>query len=145
MDKCKFTLKDIEPQLIEDVDKYIKAIITNAVKRYYKKQNRLKKYQIVFYSYEDLSDEIGYEDNFNDICAKYIEVDEYKIPVYSPALYDALLKLSDMQRTVVLRNIILKTPLIQIAKDFGISHRMVQRHKHNAIDKLRRSMKRYEE
>lgn len=145
MDKCKFTLKDIEPQLIEDVDKYIKAIIANAVKRYYKKQNRLKKYQIVFYSYEDLSDEIGYEDNFNDICAKYIEVDEYKIPVYSPALYDALLKLSDMQRTVVLRNIILKTPLIQIAKDFGISHRMVQRHKHNAIDKLRRSMKRYEE
>ena len=78
MDKCKFTLKDIEPQLIEDVDKYIKAIIANAVKRYYKKQNRLKKYQIVFYSYEDLSDEIGYEDNFNDICAKYIEVDEYK-------------------------------------------------------------------
>jgi hypothetical protein len=144
VDKCKFTLKDIEPQLIEDVDKYIKTTIANSVKRYYKKQNRHRKYQIVFYSYEECIEEIGYEENFTDICARYIDIDGHRIPVYNQSLFKALFELSSIQRNVLLRNVVLKTPMAQIAKDFGISQRMIQRHKHNAIDKVRRSMKKYE-
>lgn len=116
MDKCKFTLKDIEPQLIEDADKYIKTIIANAIKRYYKKQNRLKKYQIVLYSYEEYPDKIGCEDNFDDICARYIDIDGHRIPVYNHNLFDALFELSNVQRNILLRNIVLKIPMAQLAK-----------------------------
>ena len=70
----------------------------------------------------------------------YIEVRGVKIPVFNTRLAEALNELTEDQKTVLLQNVILKIPLNQIADDFGISTRMVEKHKHNALLFLKRRL-----
>lgn len=70
----------------------------------------------------------------------YIEVRGVKIPVFNTRLAEALNELTEDQKTVLLQNVILKIPLNQIADDLGISTRMVEKHKYNALLFLKRRL-----
>ena len=72
------------------------------------------------------------------LLCDYIEVRGVKIPVFNTRLAEALNELKEDQKTVLLQNVILKIPLNQIADDLGISTRMVEKPKHNALLFLKR-------
>lgn len=75
-----------------------------------------------------------------DVTSQYIEVKGVKIPVFNTKLSEALNELTETQRTILLQNVILKIPLNQIADELGISTRMTEKHKHNAIMFLKRRL-----
>lgn len=48
--------------------------------------------------------------------------------------------LTDRERDVILRNVVLKTPLKKIAFDIGVSERMVKYYKKSAQNKMRKEL-----
>lgn len=89
---------------------------------------------------------MGYEDSgFDEILCQYIEVNGIQIPVYNSDLAIALLELTEIQRSILIQNVVLEVTLKQIAYDLKISERMARKHKHNAIESIRRRMNRENE
>lgn len=92
---------------------------------------------------ETFAENLGYEDTgYEKVLCQYIEVKGVQVPVHNPDLAIALLTLTEIQRTVLIQNIVLDITLKQIACDLKISERMVRKHKHNAIESIRRRMNR---
>ena len=69
-----------------------------------------------------------------------IDVQGIKIPVLNPELADALRSLTEKQRLVLLKNVVLNVSLKQIALELGISIGMAEKHKNNAIRAIKRRM-----
>lgn len=143
MGKSTLVLKeDINDELIDYIDKYIKTVIINTKRRYYKNQKREEKYGVVLVELEKFEENLFYEEpGYNDVVYDYIVVDGINIPVYNPCLYEALSALTNLQRTVLIKNIVLDLPLKDIAHMLGISKRMAEKHKHNALKSVRKKMK----
>ncbi|MCI9449409.1 MAG: sigma-70 family RNA polymerase sigma factor [Clostridiales bacterium] len=103
----------------------------------------MKKHGIVLVDLETLSETLGAEDeDFETVLCQHIEVSGLQIPVYNQELAIALLELTDMQRSILLQNVVLNITLKKIACELKISERMARKHKHNAIESIRRRMKR---
>ena len=69
-----------------------------------------------------------------------IDVQGVKIPILNPELADTPRSLTETQRLVLLKNVVLKIPMKQIALELGISIGMVEKHKNNAIRIIKRRM-----
>ena len=67
-----------------------------------------------------------------------------EITVNDDALSDCLNNLSNREREIVLRNVVLRTPLKEIAADMGLSERMVKYCKKKALEKMKKGMARNE-
>lgn len=146
MSDLVFTKDDIADETIEYIDKYFKTVIINAKREYFRKEQRHQKFGISFVPLDESENnltiqEMGYE---HAIC-EFLEINGVQIPVYDPALAYSLKKLTHSQRSVLLQNVVLKIPLDTIAKNLGICPRMASKHKHNAIEVVKRSLKSYEE
>ena len=46
--KTDFSFEDITSELLDYVDKYVKTVISNSKRRYYRNKKRPRKYGIVF-------------------------------------------------------------------------------------------------
>lgn len=87
MEKRTYTLTDINEDLIHYVDRYLKKVIINAKRRYYRCRNKKEKYGIIFVDLDSFEEELGYEDNnYDAVICRYIEVKGRQIPVYEPKL-----------------------------------------------------------
>ncbi len=134
-------IDDIDAGLLNYIDKYFKTVIINCKKRYYGKFSRLQKRGIVFVELEKYAENLRYDEaGFEKVICQYIDVQGIKIPVYNPELAEALLSLSETQRLVLIRNVVFDIPMKQIAFELGISKRMVEKHKHNALQAVRRML-----
>lgn len=141
MIKSEFTAENIPEELIGYVDGYIKTVIKNTKKRFYKQKTRYKKYGLVFVELDKYTENLRYEDpGFERALHQDIDVTGVKIPILNPELADALRGLTEAQRVVILKNAFLNVPIKTIASELGISCRMVEKHKHNAIESIKRSM-----
>ncbi len=137
----QFSPDDISREVLEYVDNYEKKVITNAKHYFYRKQNRAKKYGIVWVELDDCEEELhSTETDFDTVFAEYINVRGIKVPVYNPVLADAIKRLTESQRVILLQNVVLGIPLKEIAVSFGISERMACRHRQNAIESIKRRM-----
>ena len=54
-------------------------------------------------------------------------------------------ELSEIHLQILLQSAVLQITIEDMAKEFGISKRMVYRYKHDAIAELRKKLKNYEE
>lgn len=79
------------------------------------------------------------------MLCQLIDVQGIKIPVLNPELADALRSLTETQRLVLLKNVVLNIPMKQIALELGVSIGMVEKHKNNAIRAIKRRMSADEE
>ena len=139
--KTDFLLEDISDELLDYVDKYLKTVISNAKRRYYRKTKRPRKYGIVFVELDKYAEDLHYDEpGFEQALCQLIDVQGAKIPVLNPELADALRSLTDTQRLVLLKNVVLKIPMKQIALELGVSIGMVEKHKNNAIRIIKRRM-----
>ena len=74
------------------------------------------------------------------MLCQLIDVQGIKIPVLNPELADALRSLTETQRLVLLKNVVLNIPMKQIALELGVSIGMVEKHKKNAMRAIKRRM-----
>lgn len=81
-----------------------------------------------------------YDDDFEKVCTTYITVKDIPIPVHDPDLAEALLDLTEVQRMVVLRSIVLGDKLADIAKEIGVSVQMISKHKIKALRVIKERM-----
>lgn len=141
MKSIRLFIEDITNEHIEFCDMYIKKVITNAKRKFYRPKTKIEKYQIVFVGLDTCEDEISYEDSaFEEIFTTYITVNDIPIPVYNPDLAKALLELTEIQRMVVLRNIVLGDRLSDIADEIGVSVQMISKHKIKALEIIKERM-----
>ena len=139
--KTDFSLEDISEELLDYVDKYLKTVISNAKRRYYRKTKRPRKYGIVFVELDKYAEDLHYDEpGFEQALCQLIAVQGVKIPILNPELADTLRSLTETQRLVLLKNVVLKIPMKQIALELGISIGMVEKHKNNAIRIIKRRM-----
>ena len=139
--KTDFSLEDISEELLDYVDKYLKTVISNTKRRYYRNKKRPRKYGIVFVELDKYAEDLHYDDpELEKVLCQLIDVQGVKIPVLNPELADALRSLTETQRLVLLKNVVLRIPLKQIALELGISIGMVEKHKNNAIRIIKRRM-----
>lgn len=136
-----YTKQNLTLDLIHYIDRYLKTVIINAKRYYYKKRGRAQKYGIIFVDWESCENLLLYEEKYHSLFCQYIEEHGIKIPIYNPDLAEALLLLTDTQRTVLLCNIVLGLPLKQIALELNLSKSMIEKHKHNALELIRERMK----
>lgn len=146
MEKRLFSISDISEDLIHYADKYLKRVIINAKYHYYRKQKQKDKYGIVIVDLDLFIEDLGDEDRgYESVLCQYIEVKGVRIPVYNQELASALLSLTELQRRVLIQNVCLNTTLKDISRELNISERMARKHKHNAIEAIRRRMQNHEE
>ena len=139
--KTDFSFEDITSELLDYVDKYLKTVISNTKRRYYRKIKRAREYGIVFVELDKYAEDLHYDDpELEKVLCQLIDVQGVKIPVLNPELADALRSLTETQRLVLLKNVVLKIPMKQIALELGISIGMVEKHKNNAIRIIKRRM-----
>lgn len=140
-----FTTNDLTEETLHYIDKYLKVTIMNAKRDYFRRENKSRKNGITFVTLEQAENDLVYDDpDLTALSCDFIEENGVRIPVINPALSFALKKLTSPQRTILLKNVVLKIPLEEISAELGICLRMTKKHKHNAIEAVKRSMKAYE-
>lgn len=140
MKKQGFVLDNINEDLLHTADKYIKKVIINTRNTYLRKKLKLKNSGIIFLSVETLDEIPSEENNFIDKYCCYIKECDVSIPVENPQLAEALLSLTEKQRSVLLRHVVLKIPISKIALSMGISQRMAELHKQRALKNIKERM-----
>lgn len=136
------SIEVFENELIPYADRYFKKVIINSQNTYFKEIIKRQKYGIEFVAFSECNDddlrvdEKGYE----MAVSPTLETKEFRITLETPALLTAFCQLTHLQQKVLIYNVILKIPLREIADKFNVSQRMIEKHKANALKKLKRSV-----
>ena len=142
--KKVFTPQDIEDKMLYYFDAYIKQVIRNAQKNYFRNSFRHTKYD---YSFEPYSDEVCYlqGEGVDQKIALYDIVEkQMKIEIDSKQLYQAILELSERQREVIFLSVVSDLPMEIVAERMGISIGKAYKHRRKALSILRERLKEYE-
>ena len=137
----KFTLSDIRIEVIETADRYMKAVLINAKNRYFRLLRKIDRDGITVFELEKYESNLAYEESgFAKIDSKCFLIGGETITMERSDLTDALLTLTPIQLDVLLKSILLERSQDKIAAEYGITTRMVRKHKHIALQKLRRRL-----
>lgn len=145
MGKEKFGFDEVNADVIVYVDRYLKLLMSNVKYSFLEKYNSVDRpiYNCVYLKENDIR--FSYCDQkIEKILYNTYTVEDAEITVNNDTLSDCLNSLSDREREIVLRSIVLRTPLKDIAADIGISERMVKYCKKNALEKMKKGMARSE-
>lgn len=146
MKKTIFNLHDINEEIILSADSYLRTVIINKKRHYIRKITKLSRHGIAMLELEKYESNLIYNDNhFNSVGITYFHIKGQRIPIRIPEIAEALSELPEINLQILLQSTVLQITIEKIAKEFGISKRMVYRYKHNAIEELRRKLKNYEE
>ena len=138
----KLFIEDITFEHIEFCDKYIKKVITNMRRSYYRSANRRCKGDILYIDFDSVSEEVGSEDAaYETVAATCFMVGNVSVPVSDFDMAKALKELPEKQRLVLLRNVVLEESLTDIAKDMNVSVTMVAKYRNKALDYIRKRLK----
>lgn len=146
MKKTSFTLHDINSEIKICADSYLRTVIINKKRHYIRKITKLSRHGISLLELEKFESNLTYNDSyFNRIGTTYFCIKGQHIPIRIPELAEALSELPEIHLQVLLQTVILKIPIEDLAKEFGVTKRMINIHKRNAIQELRKKLKDYEE
>lgn len=141
MAEKRYTLEDVNEEILNHTDRYLKRTMINAKNSYYRKIS-IKDKKITIINIENIQDILADNDDlFDDLLCEVFLVKNIKIRIFDNALSKALSNITDRQRNVLLLNVALDIPLSKVAHSFGISLRAVEKHKQKALEKIRKEMK----
>lgn len=136
-----FTLSDIRTEVVDTADRYMKAVLINKKNRYFRVLRKLERNGITIFELEKYESNLEYEEKgFNAIDSETFVVGKETITLEKSELTEALHTLTPIQLDILLKSILLEMPQEALANEFGISKRMVRKHKHNALEKMRRRL-----
>jgi len=131
--KTAFEQEEIENRFVS----FCKTVIRNELFDVYREENR---YAEVFVPLDIHIDALSMCDCYETDYVKFY-ADDFVILIENESLSQAMPKLTDRQREVVLRYFLLNEKDAEIAKNFGISAKMVGKHRAKALVALRKMMK----
>lgn len=136
-----FTLSDIHLEVIDTADRYMKAVLINTKNRYFRVLRKHERNGITIFELEKYESNLAYEESgFRNVDSEHFIVGKETITLERSALTEALHLLSPIQLEILLKSILLGKTQESLAEEYGISKRMVRKHKHNALEKLRRRL-----
>lgn len=136
-----FTLSDIRIEVIDTADRYMKAVLINRKKRYFRVLRKHERNGITFFELEKYESNLAHEEKgFSAIDSESFVVGNETITLEKSELTEALHTLTPIQLDILLKSALLEMSQETLAAEFGISKRMVRKHKHNALEKMRRRL-----
>ncbi len=142
MSNITYKLSDINEELIELADKYIKAVISNSKIDAVRKKERRKKSEFIIYRIDNFPEELIYEEpSFENLFLQRFQVNDINFFINNDNLIEALLHLTDIQRKILFQTEIAQKTQREIAKEMGISFQMISKHRKTAIKKLKEELK----
>lgn len=136
-----FTLSDIHIEVIDTADKYLKGVLINTKHRYFRILRRHERDGITIFELEKYESNLAYEENgYHGVDSECFVVGNDTIVMEKSELTEALFSLTPIQRDILLRSVFTTISQKELAKEYGITVRMVQKHKFAAIAKLRRRL-----
>ena len=137
----KFTLSDIRIEVIETADRYMKGVLINTKNRYFRILRKMDRDGVTVLELEKYESNLAYEESgFARIDSECFLVGGEIITMERSELTDALQTLTPIQLDVLLKSILLERSQDEIAAEYGFTTRMVRKHKHVALQKLRRRL-----
>ena len=141
MRKNEFELGEITEDVIIYVDKYIKLLMSNVKYSFLEKYNAEQKLICNYIQIKENDIRFSYQDaGIEKILSDIYVVESTEIIIKNSRMAECLNKLTYREREVILRNVVLKTPLKKIAFDIGVSERMVKYYKKSALNKMRKEL-----
>lgn len=139
MTDAYFSLSDIHEDVLHTSDKYMKKVLINAKRKFYRDLPKGDPTGRPHYELERCQAVLSYEeDGFLLADSETFDVGGQRIRLERSDLTDALLTLPMQQLDIILQLVFLKKPQEQLAAEFGISDRMIRKHRDSAFTKLRR-------
>ena len=137
----RFILSDIHIEVIETADRYMKAVLINTKNRYFRVLRKMDRNGITIFELEKYESNLAYEESgFDEVDSERFWVGGEIITIKKSELTDALRLLTPLQLDVLLQSVLLDKSQEEIAAEYGITKRMVRKHKHTALEKLRRRL-----
>lgn len=141
MKNNQFTLSDITADMREHTDQYIKRVLINKKNRYFRRLRKLEKDGITILELDKYESNLIYEDpGFDEMNVTCFVVNENYIPISKTELADALLSLTELQFQILMNLEVLGVSADELSKEYGISKRMLRKHRQLALEKLRKKM-----
>ena len=141
MREIKFELGEITDDVIIYVDKYIKLLMSNVKYSFLEKYNAEQKLICNYIQIKENDIRFSYQDaGIEKILSDIYVVESTEIIIKNSRMAECLNNLTYREREVILRNVVLKTPLKKIAFDIGVSERMVKYYKKSALNKMRKEL-----
>ena len=136
-----YTLSDIRIEVIDTADRYMKAVLINTKNRYFRVLRKREQNGITVFELEKYESNLAYEERgFSTIDSESFVVGKETITLEKSELTEALHTLTPIQLEILLKTTLLEMPQETLAAEFGISKRMVRKHIHNALEKMRRRL-----
>ena len=136
-----FSLSDICIEVVDTADRYMKAVLINKKKRYFRVLRKHERDGITFFELDKFESNLAYEESgFRSIDSEHFVVGKERIFLEKSKLTEALHTLSSIQLDILLKSILLEQSQESLAAEYGISKRMVRKHKQNALEKLRKRL-----
>ena len=136
-----FILSDIRIEVVDTADRYMKAVLINKKKRYFRVLRKHERNGITFFELEKYESNLASEESgFRAVDSECFRIGRDSISLEKSELTEALHTLSPIQLDILLKTIFLDQSQESLAFEYGISKRMVRKHKQNALEKLRRRL-----
>ncbi len=140
MKNRKYTTQDIDEKILRYFDAYIKQTLKYTKIDYIKKQSQSREYADLLKKREEKMYSADKAEYDRYIFGE-IRLDEYIIEFESEVVFNQIMLLTDKQREVLLKNVVLGIPIEEIAGQMGIRENKVYKHKRNALSILAERMK----
>lgn len=134
-----FSLSDISDEVVDTAHKYLISVMLNKKFRLFRIIKKEERYGKSFLEIEKVAEIIGYEElGYRKVDRKCYPVGNKLVLLERSELTEALDALTPMQLNVILRSVFSEITQEELAKEYGVSKRMIQKHKAAAIKNLRR-------
>lgn len=140
MKNGKYTAEDIDEKVLRYVDAYIKQTLRYTKVDYIKESSNERKYTDLLKKRNDGFLKLVDAESDRYIYEK-IQIDDYIIEFESETVFREIMRLTEKQREVLLKNVVLGIPMEEIARQMGIRENKVYKHKKNALLALAERMK----
>lgn len=134
-----FSLSDISDEVVDTAHKYFISVLLNKKFRNFRVNKSKEIHRRSVPPIEQVAEIIGCEElGYRTVDRKCYRVGNVLVFIERSELSEALDALTTIQRDVIMRSVFTDITQEQLSKEYGITKRMVQKHKAAAIRNLRR-------
>ncbi len=136
----EYQLSQINNEVIDIVDMYLKSVINHTVIRYEMKNNRFKRKGISYICIDDDENTIYRKENVYPNSYYIIETEMGDIKVTNESFADLLLQLPKLHREVLVQNVLFDVTIECFAEKYRIGKRTAERYKKLAKEFIKKGM-----
>lgn len=140
MKKEKYKLEDIDFRIVKYFDAYIKQTLKYTKIDFIKQISDKRNHDDLLKEWKHKGGETADSQNDRYIFGE-VRLDNYIIGFESEILFKQIMHLTEKQREVLLKNVVLDIPMEKIAQQMKIQENKVYKHKKNALSALAKRIK----